>query len=770
MAGNESAFQLAMNEGHSAAWDQEWKKAAAAYQRALQEFPNRSSAYNNLGLALYQSGEFEEALEVYWRASKIAPEDPVPLEKISLLSERTGDLQAAVDCAFQAADLYLGVRDTDKAIENWVRITHISADHALAHSRLAQVHERLGHSQQAVTEYLAVAGLVQRVGSVDKARELVKKALQLMPESSEAKKALSMLQAGQLLPKPMRGKGGTAPLRMAQVKDDTMQRRAASLGLDPVAEARQRALTAMAELLFEFSDENPEAQERRGLAAIVRSTGALQMQKSEHSKVVKHLSQAIDAQTKGQDGKAVEELERAMDAGFKHASLYFSLGLLRANADRLESAARVLQNSAKHRDYGLATRLILGEVMLKKGQPKAAALEYLEALKLADTLTLPSEAADEVSQMYEPLIEAQQGETDSRAAQRVCESIRALLMRADWREQLERTREQARNSDGGMPSPVAGFVLEAQSSTVLESMNTVHQLARAGQRRAAMDAAFDAVEEAPTYLPLHALIGDLLAQEGRTEEAISKYGVVADAYGVRGEVAQAAKLLRRVIQLSPMDLTARGRLIEQLIDRGHANEAIQEYLDLADIYYRLADLNMARSTYTTALRLIQQGNADRDWNARILQRMADIDLQRLDWRQALRVFEQIRTLRPDDEVARRHLVELNLRLGQQPQAIAELENYVAFLQSSNQSERSILFLEELIKENEGEPVLKRALAEQLQRGGNTTRAVKILDGLGEALLQAGKRAEAAEVVAQIIGMGPPGVEGYQRLLKQIQSQ
>ena len=51
-----------------------------------------------------------------------------------------------------------------------------------------------------------------------------------------------------------------------------------------------------------------------------------------------------------------------------------------------------------------------------------------------------------------------------------------------------------------------------------------------------MDAAYEAVQHAPTYLPLHSLMGDLLVQEGRTPEAITKYGVVAQSYSVRGEV------------------------------------------------------------------------------------------------------------------------------------------------------------------------------------------------------------------------------------------
>jgi tetratricopeptide (TPR) repeat protein len=265
-------------------------------------------------------------------------------------------------------------------------------------------------------------------------------------------------------------------------------------------------------------------------------------------------------------------------------------------------------------------------------------------------------------------------------------------------------------------------------------------------------------------------MGDLLVREGHTEEAIAKYGVVANAYSVRGESSQATKLLRRVIDLAPMDLNARTRMIDQLISRGQVNDAINEYLELADIYYRLAELDMARRTYTTALQVVQQKNADRSWNVHILQRMADIDMQRLDWKQAMRVFEQIRTLRPDDEGVRRSLIDLNLRMAHQPQAVAELESYLSFLESSGKKELAIPFLENLVKENEDRVTLRRALAEQYQQAGQTEEAIVQLDAIGELLIERGKNEEATQVVQQILLMNPPNAEEYRTLLEKLQTE
>ena len=216
-----------------------------------------------------------------------------------------------------------------------------------------------------------------------------------------------------------------------------------------------------------------------------------------------------------------------------------------------------------------------------------------------------------------------------------------------------------------------------------------------------------------------------------------------------------------------MDLGARNRLIDQLIARGQVDDAVHEYLELAAIHYRLAELDMARKTFTIALRLVQQGNASRDWNTHILQRMADIDLQRLDWKQALRVYEQIRTLAPDDDSARKNIIELNLRMAQPDKALSELENYINHLESQNKGELAITFLEELVKDHDDQPLLKRTLAAQLHQMGRTSEAVPLLDVLGEILVERGDREGAIDVINQIVLMNPHNVEDYRQLLKQL---
>jgi tetratricopeptide (TPR) repeat protein len=771
MPGREDVFQKAMNQGHSHAWDQEWNKAVSSYRKALEEFPDHPKALSSLGLALLQSQQFEDALHIYQRVAQLSPTDPVPFERIAQLSERLGKIKEAIDAAMKAGELYFKNRDVEKATENWVRVTTLNPEHILARSRLALTHEKLGHNQQAVTEYLAVASILQRAGKLDKATELVNVAVRMAPDSPETRHAQTLLRAGQLLPKPIRPRGGTAPLAMSQVKQLTPPTQPVASSMDPIAEARQKALTMLAEMLFDYSDESSGAQTRRGLAAIVKGTGQLSLQQAEQTKIVLHLGQAIDAQTKNQNDLAADELENALEVGFDHPALYFNLGLLRAGGDRLESALRYLGHAVKHVDFSLATRLLMGDILIKMGRIQEASVEYLEALKEADAMIVPAEYADEIRQLYEPLIEAQATDTDEKNLNRLCKNVKELLMRPDWRNHLVKTREQLpKAQDSNTPIPLAEVILQAQSSQILDAMSQINQLARQGQLRSAMDESFHALQYAPTYLPLHTLMGELLVREGHIDEAIAKYTVVANAYSVRGESSQATKLLRRVIDLAPMDLKARTRMIDQLVARGQVNDAINEYLELADIYYRLAELDMARKTYTTALHVVQQKNADRSWNVHILQRMADIDMQHLDWKQALRVFEQIRTLRPDDEAVRKNLIDLNLRMAQQPQAMAELDSYLSYMEDNGKKEQAIPFLENLVAENEDQVMLRRALASLYRQTGQADEAIAQLDAIGELLINNGNKEDATEVIQQILLMNPPNADEYRTLLEQLQTE
>jgi tetratricopeptide (TPR) repeat protein len=767
MAGNQETFQKAMSQGHSAAWEQHWREAADYYRQALEAAPDHPTALTSLGLALFELGEFDKALQFYQRAAQFSPNDPIPLEKMAQIFERQGRAQEVVQSSMQVAEVYLKTRDVDKAIENWNRVLAYQPEHLMARTRLAMVYERLGRKEDAAAEYLATASLMQRSGDLARALQVAEYAMQMVPNNQDAQQALIMLRNNQPLPKPGKPRGGnTNPVRVAGLrKADDMEQEQKKV-LDPIAEACQKAMVRLAAILFDQGEDSGPSGvvSRRGIGSITRGTGGLSAEVAERTRITLHLSQAIDSQSQENFSQATEELERAVEIGLNNSAAYFDLGFLYNKLDG-QKALRNLQKSVKHPDYALASYLLMGQLYLEQESYTEAATAYLQAMRLADAETVPEDQVDELLQLYEPIVDAQVRTTDTKSLRSLCLNIANQLMRSDWRQFLSMARQQLpEQAAGSPPLPLAEMLSETSSSQVVETLARVRKFASENMHRSAMEEAFHALQQAPTYLPLHIQIGELLLEVGRMQDAVEKFLLVAELYNLRGESAQAIRLLTRVTRVVPMDLVVRSRLIEALNSQGRVEEAIQQYIELAEIYYHLAELDMARQTYASALKMAQQSNVSRELSLQILNRVADIDMQRLDLRQAVRVYEQIRTMMPQDDNARFQLVSLNYRLGQDTVALAEADSFVTLLENSNRRKKAIEFLQEIIADRPERLDIRKRLADVLVRNGNVDQAIEQLDTIADALMVAGNRNGAMTMLNAIIAFNPPNVNDYRKAL------
>ena len=771
MSEREKRYQQALSHGHSAAWDQEWDRAATFYRQALDEMPDDPKALTSLALALFELQEHDESLRYYLRAAETTPDDPIPLEKAATLYDILHKPGVAAEMAVHAAELYLKSKDVEKAIENWSRAVGMNPEHLIAHSRLAIVYERLGRKSKAVQEYLHIASLMQHAGSKGKAAQVINRALGISPNSEKARRSLAMLRDGIMLPKPERPQGGTAPVQLIQTPQLEPPKKRSDSELNPIEESRHRALSALATLFFEQTSENDNAQtSHRDLSAIVDGTGYLFAKNVDQTKLMLHLGQAVEFLTNEDTARAAEELKRVIDIGLHHPAAYYILGLLWTEGDRLESAFRYLQRAVSHPDFALGVRLLMGEVLQKKAQWHEASVEYLEALRLADSQVVHPEHADGLRQLYEPSIEAHAQDAEEKQCVQLCESISDLLVRPRWQHHLKNMRKQLVPQDGdGPPTPLIDVLTEAGNSQVVIAMSTVRQLAREGRPQTAMEEAFYALQRAPTYLPLHVAIGELLFSEGQVQEAIEKFMVVSRSYSVRGETGRATDMLRRVVAMSPMDIDARICLIDQLIARGESENVIEEYIKLAEVRYSMAELLEARKTYTRALRYAQQTGASPAWRVRVLHRIADIDVQSLNWRQALTIYEQICALQLDDIRACNKLIDLNFRLGERTQALAGMNQFITYMNREGREDDVIEFMENLVNERPQQAMIRWRLAEQYQKAGRTSDAIKQLDTAGDILLDAGDRKGASDAIQMIVNLNPPDVGKYKQLLERIKS-
>lgn len=771
---NESAlFQTLMNQGHTAAWDQDWEEAAEKYRQALAEIPDHISALASLGLANFQLKKYDDAMRSYQRCSALTPDDPMPYEKMARIQERTGLLTNAVKTYLQAGEVQLKARNAERAIGNFQEAVRLNPRDQTAHIRLAMIYDRLGDKTESINEYLLTAALMQSLGDQKKAVQVLQYVLQQSPENLEAKAALAKITTGQQLPLPESQEGSNAPARMAQVVqlEDPQSLVEPTPKYDPLTEARLKALKQMADVLFENEEAPPVETQgaRKSLLSVARGTGMLTAEHAERTRIQLHISQTIDLQSTGQDDQAAVELERAIDLGLNQSASYYVLGLL-IRGHSPQKALKYLQRSVKNPSYALASYLLIAEVYERSGQYKEASLNYLQALKLADVESVPPAVAEELAQLYEPIFESQLRIEEEKDLRNLCTIISGQLLRTNWRQFLVEARTQLPPQiEGYPPLPLAEMLLETSSSQVVEALALIRQHAAEGKIRTAMEEAFTALTYAPTYLPLHIQIGEMLISEGRITEAVEKFQVVSNLYNLRGETAQSIRLLSRVTKLAPMDLSIRSSLIELLKSIGRVDDAIQQYMDLANIYYLLAEMDITRQTYLSALALTQKSTGVREWSLKILNTMADIELQSLDWKQAIKYFEQIRSLDGFDPNPRTMLVDLYFRIGVPTAALNELDAYLRMLSSSPQPSKAVIFLEDLLIERPGNIEIQKRLVAYYREKNQLPHAIEKLDALAEKTLGAEDIPGTLATLEHIISLQPPNVGDYQRLLLDLKS-
>src|SRR5690606_28898978 len=143
-------------------------------------------------------------------------------------------------------------------------------------------------------------------------------------------------------------------------------------------------------------------------------------------------------------------------------------------------------------------------------------------------------------------------------------------------------------------------------------VTTIDRYKQLGLYTLAMDEAHHAVELSPWYLPVHIRMAELMMKEGRIRQAINKYNMVARSYLVREENDRAAVILQEVLEMAPLDVDVRINLIQLLEDEDRWEEALDNYISLAETYQQLGDFDRASDTFQASERLARRINSDGD--------------------------------------------------------------------------------------------------------------------------------------------------------------
>ncbi len=380
----------------------------------------------------------------------------------------------------------------------------------------------------------------------------------------------------------------------------------------------------------------------------------------------------------------------------------------------------------------------------------------LEALKMVDLVV--ARGKEGLTQAYEEILY----ESEKRA-RLLAGRLVDFFESEGWEGRVTSLRERVEEiSPQGLTISLAEVLEYPEFEGLLASIALVHSYWKQGMPLTAVEECYRLLERVPDYLVLHLYLGEMFLRQGKIDAAVEKYRAVGRAYAMRGAPRRAIAVYRMATGLMPMDVNIRQRLIELLIGLGEIDGALEEYLALAEAYYRSARPEEAVETYGAALNLAPQSGSPQEWKVRLLRKRADLQMQRANWEKALVDYEELRQLVRDSEEAWRGLVDLYFRLGRRREALEEVDSFVG-----ERREKAIPILQDMIRERPQDMGLRERLGEVYLSAGMKEEAIAELDALGELQLEAGLEERARETIQRIISLGPEDIEAYRQLLEQL---
>jgi len=616
-------------------------------------------------------------------------------------------------------NVFLEAGQLPAALKAFERAVQLSPHEALALRRLAEIRERLGVAEQTPAGHGPALAATAALAAHS-------------PDAA----------CGQLESRA----AGLPPGEEDGMFEDEPASDEALAGRSLFDQARRRALQELAGMVF---DAEPSGGLEPGVATSI--------------------ARALGQRMRGLPGEASRSLREAQDNGLACTALHYMRGVLCYECRELDEAVEAFCRCLPDQEYALASHVELGLTYQAAGNLDRALEHFVEAVQAIDLQAARPEQIEPLNLAYQRLAERRAARGDAGAAGTFAQTVIQFLSRRDWQGELSRARQAMDEaSETGEVMTLAEYLETPDTGIVMTTLRLTAEYVRRKMFLTALEECYYAIEQAPGQLPLHTRVADILQLQDHTEAAICKYLTIAEVCRMRGELQQAADTYRKVLGLAPMDVRARHRLIDLLLESEEIDQALEQYLVLADSYYQLAELTQALDEYGQALALVPRSPERKKWEVQILHRMGDIFNQRVDWARAAAAFESIVAIAPDDDRALSALVELGYRQNQAERAVQWLDRLLALFQARDEDEKVLTTLQDAVQSHPWDVRVSARLAAAYVQRGHTQQGIAEYDRLGRLQLKAGFRGEAARTVQTIIELDPPNVDEYRQILVQLQ--
>ena len=773
MAGDRNKFELAMTHAKRLADEGDWNEATRAFRFALAEFPNDRGAIFGFGRASLFAGNIDLAQKAFQQLLKLDPGNYQALHYMAEIQEQLGRLDEAAESHLRVGNILAAQGEVDGAVESWRTAIQLVPHHFDAQHKLAEGLAGLGEVRQAARQFVTLAALYQQRQNPDQARYQIEAAQELIGPEAGITAALAALQEGR-------------PIDPDQIGDEPPFE---EIVTDEVFDYPDSEAQYPDQVVYDDEDlfalwEEPASLPARGgllelaqqdalseLANVVfedESRAGFQTVTIPRDELIMLIIQAIDLQSQDDMLNAVSNYRRVVKAGVSNTSIFFNLGLLSKELGQYDEAVKMLKAATQSEKYRVPAHFALGQTFYATGDLETALRHFIEAVKMVDLKTVDSYKASELTQHYESLADTYLVGGGEKKINDFIAALETFFSRPDWETKVYEARQRMNSiAENGSLMSLVEFLETVETEVVITTLAVTGEYMKRNLLMTASEECLRAIQKVPSSLLLHVRLADIFLKMDHPDAAIEKYLTVAKVYLIRNQLDKAINIYQKILRLAPMDVTVRSKLIDLFISSHNFEEAVEQYLTLANSYYQLAQVDRAIEKYNEALRLTANLENPTSWKVEIYGQIGDIYNQRFDWARATAAFEELFKLRPNDERLLRQLVDLYFKQHKSDQAIKTLDTLLSTYRQAGAANKSLELLKELTVTFPENMLLRQRLAKAYVENGQKTAAIAEYDALGEMQLEKGMRDQAMKTIQAILNLQPEDVEGYRRLLAQI---
>jgi len=209
--GESTLFQEALKRGSAHAWCGRWEQAVQEYRLALRESPKDPSAKTYLAMALFKSGQFGEALDLYQELWKGQPSNLAILQRLAEVQDALGDSASALANYRLVAESSARRRQPAESLRGWRKASELNPSDPALWDSLMEAAALVGALADYMPGYLRLAREIAMGGRFQDAIQVVERAQKLDPGNPAVPALLSAIRKVQEFSRLAAAAGETVP-------------------------------------------------------------------------------------------------------------------------------------------------------------------------------------------------------------------------------------------------------------------------------------------------------------------------------------------------------------------------------------------------------------------------------------------------------------------------------------------------------------------------------------------------------------------------------